>query len=136
MELYELGMALSAVLIAAVIDLLDASAELHRKPGVPALPCRPVGTGRVPVSGARCAQRGRRRRRPEPTTDAGAAHHLPPTCCSRAEADRWAARTRRTTRIRSRWLTTSNRTDRSVPHGLPDRLAMERENVERLRRRT
>jgi hypothetical protein len=84
MELYELGMALSVVLIAAVMDLLDTSTELHRKPDVPALPCGPVGAVGSPHPGPDARSRRRHRRRPEPTTDAGAAHHLlPPTCCSR-----------------------------------------------------
>jgi hypothetical protein len=48
MELYELGMALSVVLIAALMDLLDANTEPHRQaeraPPCPAGLSAPVGS--------------------------------------------------------------------------------------------
>ena len=73
MELYELGMALSVVLIAAFMDLLDAS-EPHQE----AERARLARQARRHRSGPRTKaprvqQRERSRRRPEPTTDAGAA---------------------------------------------------------------
>ena len=127
MEFYELAMALSVVLIVAVMDLLDASTEPHCKPGVPALPCGPVGAVGFPHPGPDArSSAGDIGVAPSPRPTPGQRMTCSPRPAARgAEADPWAARTRRTTSIRDRCRTTSNRTDRSVPHGAPDRLAME-----------
>jgi hypothetical protein len=74
MELDELGIALSVLLIAAVMDLLDADIEPHRE----AERARLARQARRHRSGPRTKaprveQRRRARRRPEPTTDALAA---------------------------------------------------------------
>jgi hypothetical protein len=77
MQLDELGMALPALLIAAVMDLLEPNSEPHRK----ALHARLARQARRHRPGPRTnarrlEQRWRHRPRPKPTTDAWASHPM------------------------------------------------------------
>jgi hypothetical protein len=73
MELYELGMAPSVLLIAAVMDLLDVNSSHARSRACPPCPAGPSPPGGSPHQGPTREVARARSASPEPTTDALAA---------------------------------------------------------------
>ncbi len=76
MELYELGMAPSVLLIAAIMDLLDVNSSHTRSRACPPCPAGPSAPGGSPHQGPTREVARARSASPEPTTDALAARPL------------------------------------------------------------
>jgi hypothetical protein len=76
MELYELGMALSVLLLAAVMDLLDDNSSHTGSRACPPCPADPSAPGGSPYRGPTREVARARSASPEPATDALAARPL------------------------------------------------------------